>query len=131
MPASDAMQKELEDIEQKLRSAREAAAGPDATEKDKADLKLIEQDYLAARQKAKHAGSGAAKPQGQSTDPKAKLDKKLDTALKDTFPSSDPVAVAEPSPVNKQDRALPEVKAAEQQAPEKTRAARKGAQKGR
>ena len=126
MSAIDTMRKELEDIELKLRSARAAAAAAGATEKDKADLKLIEQEYLAARQKAKHASSEAGKPQGQPSDPKAKLDKKLDAALKDTFPSSDPVAVAEPTPVKGPDRTLPEVKAAERQAPEKTRAARKG-----
>ncbi len=127
MSAIDTMRKELEDIELKLRSAREAAAAAGATEKDKADLKLIEQEYLAARQKAKHARSDAGKPQGQPSDPKARLDRKLDAALKDTFPTSDPVAVTEPAPVKEHDRALPEVKAAEQQAPEKTEAARKGA----
>lgn len=126
MSAIDTMRKELEDIELKPRSAREAASAAGATEKDKADLKLIEQEYLAARQNAKHARSNAGKPQGQPSDPKAELDRKLDAALKDTFPSSDPVAIAEPTAVKKQDRALPEVKAAEQQAPEKTRPARKG-----
>ena len=35
---------ELEDIELKLQSAREAAGRADATEKDKADLKLVEQE---------------------------------------------------------------------------------------
>lgn len=104
MSAIDTMRKELEDIELKLRSAREAAAAAGATEKDKADLKLIEQDYLAARQKAKHAGSDAGKRQSQPTDPKAKLDRKLDAALKDTFPSSDPVAVTEPTPAARKDR---------------------------
>jgi hypothetical protein len=52
--AKESMQQELEDIELKLRSAREAAGRAEATEKDKADLKLIEQEYLAARQKARH-----------------------------------------------------------------------------
>jgi hypothetical protein len=125
MPAVDPMQKELEDIELKVRNARQAAAAPDASERDKSDLKLIEQEYLAAQNKARRARDSAGKPQAQPSDPKKKLDQKLDAALKDTFPSSDPVAVAEPSPVNEQDRALPEVKAGEQQAPEKTDAARK------
>jgi hypothetical protein len=125
MSASDTMRKELEDIELKLRSAREAAGAAGATEKDKADLKLIEQEYHAAQRKAKHAGDDAGKSRDQPSDPKAKLDKKLDSALKDTFPSSDPVSVAEPSPVKENDRSLPEVKAADQQAPGKTKAARK------
>lgn len=125
MSASDPIQKELEDIELKLRGARQAAAAPDASERDKSDLKLIEQEYLAAQQKARHARESAGKPNEQPSDPKKKLDKKLDSALKDTFPSSDPVAVSEPSAVQDQDRTLPEVKASEQQAPEKTKAARK------
>jgi hypothetical protein len=125
MSASDPRQKELEDIELKLHNARQAAAAPDASERDKSDLKLIEQEYLAAQQKARRAPEGASKPDEQPSDPRKKLDKKLDTALKDTFPSSDPVAIAEPTPVKDQDRALPEVKASEQQAPEKAKAARK------
>jgi hypothetical protein len=36
--AKEPVQQELEDVELKLRSAREAVARPDATEKDKADL---------------------------------------------------------------------------------------------
>lgn len=33
-----------------------------------------------------------------SPDARRKADEKLDQALKDTFPASDPVAIAEPSP---------------------------------
>jgi hypothetical protein len=125
MSASDPRQTELEDIELKLRNARQAAAAPDASERDKSDLKLIEQEYMAAQQKARRAQEGAGKPAEQPSDNKKKLDKKLDAALKDTFPTSDPVAVSEPSAVKEEDRALPEVKASEQQAPEKAKAARK------
>ena len=34
---------------------------------------------------------------------KAKLDDKLDQALRDTFPASDPVALAEPAPAKPAD----------------------------
>jgi hypothetical protein len=125
MSAIDQRQKELEDIELKLRNAREAAAAPSASEREKSDLRLIEQEYVAAQRKARDAHEGAEKPREQPSDNKKKLDKKLDSALKDTFPSSDPVAVAEPSPVQDRDRALPEVKASDKQAPEKAKAARK------
>lgn len=111
MSAIDAMQKELEDIELKLTSARKAAAAPDASEKDKADLKLIEQDYLAAQSKARRAETGSASA-GKAGDAKKKLDKKLDEALKGTFPGSDPVSFIEAAPVNEQDRSLPGVSAA-------------------
>ncbi len=123
MPATDPMQNELEDLEQKLSSARDAAAAPGATEKDKADLKLIEQAYLAAEQKARRAPGGGS--DHQPTDPKKKLDKKLDDALKGTFPGSDPISFVEAAPVKEEDHSLPDIKVAEQQAPGKTKAARK------
>jgi hypothetical protein len=61
MSAIDAMQKELEDIEFKLSSARAAAVAPGASDKDKADLKLIEQEYLATEAKARRLETIGAK----------------------------------------------------------------------
>ena len=43
---------------------------------------------------------------------KAEVDDKLDQALRDSFPASDPVSFIEPGPVNDGDRNLPVVKAA-------------------
>ena len=43
---------------------------------------------------------------------KAKVDDKLDQALKDSFPASDPVSFIEPGRVNDGDRKLPVVEAA-------------------
>ncbi len=124
MSAIDAMQKELEDIELKLTSARKAAAAPEASEKDKADLKLIEQEYLAAEAKARRAETGSAsagKAGDHPADPKKTLDKKLDEALKSSFPGSDPVSFVEAAPVKEHDRSLPGVEVE----PEKTKAARR------
>ena len=45
----------------------------------------------------------ASKKRISSQDTKRKLDDKLDQALKDTFPASDPVAIAEPSPEDQAD----------------------------
>jgi hypothetical protein len=118
MSSSDVARKELADIEVKLASAREAAAAPSASEREKADLELIEQEYLAARRKAYRApdsGSGDTQPR----DAKQKVDKKLDEALKASFPGSDPVSFVEAAPLKEQDRSLPEVKLADQQAPRK------------
>jgi hypothetical protein len=124
MPSSDVMQQELADLEQKLASARQAADAPGASERDKADLKLLEQEYLAARRRALRApGSSTEGPQPTGT--KQKVDKKLDEALQASFPGSDPVSFAEPAPVKEKDRSLPEVKLADQQAPQKAAAARK------
>jgi hypothetical protein len=55
---------------------------------------------------------------------KARVDDKLDQALKDSFPASDPVAFIEPLPVKEGDRTLPTVQAAGQIPT--SRAARRG-----
>jgi hypothetical protein len=124
MSSSDVMQKELADIEQKLAGARKAADAPGASERDKADLKLLEQEYLAARRKAsRERGSGTEGQQPSGT--KQKVDKKLDEALEASFPGSDPVSFSEPAPVKEKDRSLTEVRLADQQAPQKAAAARK------
>ena len=43
---------------------------------------------------------------------KAKIDNKLDQALQDSFPASDPVSFLQPVPANDGDRKLPVVEAA-------------------
>lgn len=43
---------------------------------------------------------------------KEKIDDKLDKALQDSFPASDPVSFIEPGPVKDGDRKLPVVEAA-------------------
>jgi hypothetical protein len=124
MSSRDVKQNELADIELKLASARQAVAAPGASERDKADLKLLEQEYLAVRRTAiREPSSGTDEKLPSST--KQKVDKKLDEALEASFPGSDPVSFAEPAPVNEKDRSLPEVKLADQQAPQKAAAARK------
>jgi len=117
MSVVETLRKELEDAEQKLSSARKAAEAPDATERDKSDLRLIEQECVAMQQKLRRAKSGKIgdTEQTQSADPKKQLDRKLDKALEETFPTSDPVAVVQPAPVKEHDRELPEVRVSDQQ----------------
>ena len=43
---------------------------------------------------------------------KAEVEDKLDQALRDSFPASDPVSFIEPGPLKDGDRSLPVVKAA-------------------
>jgi hypothetical protein len=93
---------ELNDLNDKLRDAKAAANSGAAGEREKADLKLLEQEVLAKKMKAKHA----ADP--KKVDPKD-VDAKLDKALKDSFPGSDPVSFVEAAPIKKHDRALPTV----------------------
>lgn len=124
MSSGDRMQNELADIGAKLAGARKAAGAPGASERDKADLKLLEQEYLAAR-RALYRQRDSDTNKSHHTDTKEKVDEKLDEALEATFPGSDPVSFAEPAPVKDQDSSLPEVKLAGQQAPQKAKAARK------
>ena len=124
MTASDVMLNELADIELKLASARKAAAAPGASERAKADLKLLEQEYLGARRRA-YRDRGSGKDGKHPTDAKQQVDSKLDEALKASFPDSDPVSFAQPAPVKENDRSLPEVKLADQQAPQKASAAQR------
>ena len=108
------LRNELQDLEQKLKAAREAAEVPGATERDKSDLKLIEQECVALQQKLRRAeeGKAQAEKQDQPADSRARLEKKLDDALKDTMAGSDPVSMVQPSPIKEHDGKLPEVQAA-------------------
>ncbi|SEP29257.1 hypothetical protein SAMN02990966_04906 [Rhodospirillales bacterium URHD0017] len=55
---------------------------------------------------------------------KAKIDDKLDQALQDSFPASDPVSFLQPAPAKSGDRKLPVVEAARDSA-EKSKATRR------
>ena len=55
---------------------------------------------------------------------KDKIEEKLDRALEDTFPASDPVAFIVPAPAKDGDRKLPVVEAARKSRARKSRATR-------
>jgi hypothetical protein len=75
--------------------------GPlEAGARDKADLKLLEQAVAAEKLKARRPAEGKP-PQAES-----EVDAKLDKALKDSFPGSDPVSFVEAAPIKKHDRKL-------------------------
>jgi hypothetical protein len=129
MPSNQAVVKELEDLEVKADNAREVAARPAATARDKSDLKIIEQELMAAQNQAKHADHATRQERKpEPTDPVKKVDLKLDAALKESFPGSDPVSMVQAAPVTEHDAELPSVKAAEHQQPEKTAKAKRSQQ---
>jgi len=88
----------LNDLAPKLRNAKQAANTAEAGDREKADLKLLEQEVAAEKLKAKRPPP--AKPAA------TEVDAKLDKALKDSFPGSDPVSFLEAAPIKKGDRAL-------------------------
>jgi len=105
---------ELKDNVEKLRNAKKVAATPQASERDAADLKILEQEVQAQRlQVERDAGKPAApaaitpKP-GESAE--KVLDRKLDAALKESFPGSDPVSFVQAAPVKPHDEELSSVK---------------------
>ena len=55
---------------------------------------------------------------------KAQIDDKLDQALKDSFPASDPVSFLQPVPMMDGDRKLPVVEAANDSRPARARKAK-------
>ena len=103
MPANKRVREKLDDLNAKVQNAKQAARSQDAGAREKADLKLLEQEMTAEKLKAKRPA--------ESKTPKAEseVDAKLDKALKDSFPGSDPVSFVEAAPIKKQDRALPTV----------------------
>jgi hypothetical protein len=76
-----------------------------ASDREKADLKLLQQEVTAKKLKARRPTKKPAKTPA-ATDVEAKLDK----ALKDSFPSSDPVSFLEAAPIKKGDRDLSTVR---------------------
>jgi hypothetical protein len=100
MPASKHTHAELADLNVKLSGAKDAARSDDAGKREEADLKLLQQEVTAKKLKAKRPAKTAKEP--AVGDVEAKLDK----ALKDSFPGSDPVSFVEAAPIKKEDRAL-------------------------
>jgi len=80
----------LDDMKEKLQDAKRAAHKPNASDREKADAKLLEQEVAAARLKARRPAKKNEKP--------ASEDDKLDKALRDSFPGSDPVSFVEAAP---------------------------------
>ena len=99
MSATPASNEKIRDLEAKVRNARKAAGSDGASERDKADLKLLEQQAAGEKLRAKHEKAAADKPAHS-------VDAKLDKALKDTFPGSDPVSFVQAAPVKEGDEAL-------------------------
>ncbi len=109
MTKTEQLMQERDDLKAKIGSAVKADV---ASERETSDLKMMEQELMALEQRIAREETGktedfGGKP-GSLTE---KLDKKLDAALKDSFPGSDPVSFIEATPVKQGDEALTEVKA--------------------
>ncbi len=84
---------ELDDLKHKAKGAKDAAKHPQASERDKADHKILEQQAAAKKLEIEHP----PKPSKNGDH----VDAKLDKALKDSFPGSDPVSFTQAAPAPK------------------------------
>jgi hypothetical protein len=98
MPTNKHAEEKLKDLNEKLHSAKDAVIAADSGAREKADLKLIQQDVTAEKMKARRPEA----PKHSPTDVEGKLDK----ALKESFPGSDPVSFVQAAPINEGDKAL-------------------------
>ena len=89
--------KEQADLEAKVSEAQSAVDAGTASAREQADLKLLEQEALARKLQARHPPKKAAP---------GSVEDKLDRALEDSFPSSDPVSFVQAAPVKKADEGL-------------------------
>ncbi|MBS0538263.1 MAG: hypothetical protein JSR47_05880 [Proteobacteria bacterium] len=86
MTAKHVRKEEQADLEAKVSNARADAKSAKPGTREEADLKILEQEALGKKLQAKHEKASAGG------------DDKLDKALKDTFPSSDPVSMVQAAP---------------------------------
>ncbi len=107
MTKTEQLMQERDDLKAKVASASKVDA---TSQREVSDLKMMEQELLALEQRIgreKTADTAGAKPASLTE----KMDKKLDAALKDSFPGSDPVSFIEATPVQPGDESLTAVKA--------------------
>src|SRR3954470_5337033 len=98
----------LSDLHAKVKNAKDTAQGGASGDREKADLKLLEQEVTAEKLKAR-------RPQPKKKKAESEVDAKLDKALKDSFPGSDPVSFVEAAPIKTQDRKLSTVPDADEE----------------
>jgi hypothetical protein len=109
MTETEQLMQERDDLKAKIASAGKSG---NASEREKSDLKMMEQELLALERRiGREDSQKKEEPRRHSASLADKMDRKLDGALKDTFPGSDPVSFIEAPPVNQGDESLPEVKA--------------------
>jgi hypothetical protein len=101
---SDKDREGLRDLTDKLRNAKEAAERDDAGKREEADLKILEQEVQAKKLRARRPAKPVRSPSRPSKPDDA--DAKLDKALKDSFPGSDPVSFVEAAPLKEGDASL-------------------------
>ncbi|KAF0099817.1 MAG: hypothetical protein FD144_3612 [Rhodospirillaceae bacterium] len=108
MTKTEQLMQERDDLKAKLANAPKAAA----SEREASDRKMMEQELLALEQRIGREETARSDAAGRKPGSLTEVvDRKLDAALKDSFPGSDPVSFIEATPVKPGDESLSEVKA--------------------
>lgn len=109
MTKTEQLMQERDDLKAKIASARKTAG---ASQREASDFKMMEQELLALEQRIAREETGKARvSRAEPVSLTEKMEKKLDAALKDSFPGSDPVSFIEATPVQPGDESLTAVKA--------------------
>jgi hypothetical protein len=95
MTEAERLRTEIHDLEQKVADARRSAGAENAADRCLSDLQLLEQELQAMKQQFGRAPHGTS-PSDESAG--EKMERKLDSALSDSFPGSDAVSFLEPTP---------------------------------
>lgn len=95
MTETERLRIEIHDLEQKVADARRPAGAEKASDRSRSDLQLLEQELQAMKQRLGRAPHGTS-PSDESTG--EMMERKLDSALSDSFPVSDAVSFLEPTP---------------------------------
>lgn len=110
MTKTEQLMQERDDLKAKLANAGKAA---DASEREVSDRKMMEQELMALEQRMAREDTGKSDAAGEKPGSLTeKMDRKLDAALKDSFPGSDPVSFIVAAPIKQDDESLTEAKAA-------------------
>ncbi len=88
---------EIDDLERKVADAGRSARPKKDSDRSCANFLMLEQELLALKQQLDHAPHGT-EPSFRGESPTYRMNRKLDSALSDSFPGSDAVSFLEPAP---------------------------------
>ena len=97
MTETERLLSEIRDLERKVAAAGRSEGARNTSDRRRSDLQMLEQQLLALKQRLDHAPRATrSSPSGES--PAEMMERKLDSALSDSFPGSDAVSFLQPTP---------------------------------
>jgi hypothetical protein len=97
MTETERLLTEIRDLERKVADTGRPEGARNSSDRRRSDLQMLEQQLLALRQRLDHTPHGrGSSPVGEP--PTDRMERKLDSALSDSFPGSDAVSFLQPAP---------------------------------